>query len=182
MPLLGQCSLQTLAVWPDRPILCDRCPSTISSAANVASGSRRWWLCRSGQRVRRAERRSPSACFSPISGPLKTGLHGAAARRSNAARHARDEQLREGFASKRGGPQAARRKLGGRSRDDLRRAAQGGRTASSSNDSTNQRVVISRVRVTRRSSHRSPSLPARRRACRVRDTCICGLTYADIGI
>lgn len=43
----------------------------------------------------------PERLFSPISGSLKTGLHGAAARRSNATRHARDEQLREGFARKR---------------------------------------------------------------------------------
>jgi putative FmdB family regulatory protein len=43
----------------------------------------------------------PERLFSPISGPLKTGLRGGAARRSDATRHARDEQLREGFANKR---------------------------------------------------------------------------------
>lgn len=43
----------------------------------------------------------PERLFSPIAGRLRTGLRGGAARRSNATRHARDEQLREGFAKKR---------------------------------------------------------------------------------
>jgi putative FmdB family regulatory protein len=43
----------------------------------------------------------PLRLFSPISAPPKKGLRGVAARRSNAMRHARDEQLREGFAKKR---------------------------------------------------------------------------------
>jgi putative FmdB family regulatory protein len=43
----------------------------------------------------------PERLFSPIAGQLKTGVRGAAARRSDATRHTRDEQLREGFAKKR---------------------------------------------------------------------------------
>jgi putative FmdB family regulatory protein len=43
----------------------------------------------------------PARLFSPIAGPLKTGLRGAAARRSDSLRHSRDERLREGFANKR---------------------------------------------------------------------------------
>jgi putative FmdB family regulatory protein len=43
----------------------------------------------------------PARLFSPIAGALTTGLRGAAARRSDATRHARDERLREGFANKR---------------------------------------------------------------------------------
>jgi putative FmdB family regulatory protein len=50
----------------------------------------------------------PKRLFSPIAGQLKTGVRGAAARRSDATRHARDERLREGFAQKR-----ERRKHGG---------------------------------------------------------------------
>jgi putative FmdB family regulatory protein len=43
----------------------------------------------------------PARLFSPIAGPLKTGLRGSAARRSNSLRHSRDERLREGLAKKR---------------------------------------------------------------------------------
>jgi putative FmdB family regulatory protein len=43
----------------------------------------------------------PQRLFSPIAGPLKTGLRGSAARRSDSLRHSRDERLREGLASKR---------------------------------------------------------------------------------
>ena len=43
----------------------------------------------------------PARLFSPIAGPLKTGLRGSAARRSDSLRHSRDEQLREGLANKR---------------------------------------------------------------------------------
>ena len=43
----------------------------------------------------------PRRLFSPIAAPLKTGLRGADARRSNNLRHSRDERLREGFALKR---------------------------------------------------------------------------------
>jgi putative FmdB family regulatory protein len=43
----------------------------------------------------------PNRLFSPIAGALKTGLRGAAARRSNATRQAREEQRREGFAKQR---------------------------------------------------------------------------------
>ena len=43
----------------------------------------------------------PVRLFSPIAGPLKTGLRGSAARRSDSLRHSRDEQLREGLANKR---------------------------------------------------------------------------------
>jgi putative FmdB family regulatory protein len=39
--------------------------------------------------------------FSPIAGPLKTGLRGSAAQRSDSLRHSRDERLREGLANKR---------------------------------------------------------------------------------
>lgn len=44
---------------------------------------------------------NPDRLFSPIAGPLKTGLRGSAARRSDSVRHSRDEQLREGLANKR---------------------------------------------------------------------------------
>lgn len=47
--------------------------------------------------------------FSPIAGPLKTGVRGSAARRSDGARHSRDDQLREGLAHK----QELRRQSGG---------------------------------------------------------------------
>jgi putative FmdB family regulatory protein len=43
----------------------------------------------------------PTRLFSPIAGALKTGVHGADARRSDSARHSRDERLREGLAIKR---------------------------------------------------------------------------------
>jgi putative FmdB family regulatory protein len=43
----------------------------------------------------------PVRLFSPIAGPLKTGLRGVAARRSNATRQAREDQRREGFAKQR---------------------------------------------------------------------------------
>jgi putative FmdB family regulatory protein len=43
----------------------------------------------------------PARLFSPIAGPLKTGVRGSAARRSDSGRHSRDEQLREGLANKR---------------------------------------------------------------------------------
>jgi putative FmdB family regulatory protein len=43
----------------------------------------------------------PERLFSPIAGPLKTGVRGSAARRSDSLRHSRDEQLREGLANKR---------------------------------------------------------------------------------
>jgi len=43
----------------------------------------------------------PHRLFSPIAGPLKTGLRGSAARRSDSLRHSRDERLREGLANKR---------------------------------------------------------------------------------
>jgi putative FmdB family regulatory protein len=43
----------------------------------------------------------PERLFSPIAGPLTTGLRGTAARRSNSLRHSRDERLREGLAKKR---------------------------------------------------------------------------------
>ena len=39
--------------------------------------------------------------LSPIAPPLRIGLRGADARRSNATRRAREEQRREGFARKR---------------------------------------------------------------------------------
>jgi len=43
----------------------------------------------------------PDRLFSPIAGELRTGLRGAAARRSNSLRHSRDERLREKLATKR---------------------------------------------------------------------------------
>jgi putative FmdB family regulatory protein len=43
----------------------------------------------------------PERLFSPIARAQKTGLRGAAARRSDATRKARDEQLREKLAKKR---------------------------------------------------------------------------------
>jgi putative FmdB family regulatory protein len=43
----------------------------------------------------------PARLFSPIAGPFKKGLRGAAARRSDNLRHSRDERLREGLANKR---------------------------------------------------------------------------------
>lgn len=43
----------------------------------------------------------PRRLFAPIAAARKTGLHGAAARRSDNLRHSRDEQLREGFAVER---------------------------------------------------------------------------------
>jgi putative FmdB family regulatory protein len=39
--------------------------------------------------------------FSPISPPVKTGLRGAAARKSDAARKSREERRQEGFAKQR---------------------------------------------------------------------------------
>jgi putative FmdB family regulatory protein len=52
----------------------------------------------------------PKRLFSPISGPLTTGLRGGDARRSNATRRAREEQRREGFAKNR----EERKQRGGR--------------------------------------------------------------------
>jgi putative FmdB family regulatory protein len=43
----------------------------------------------------------PTRLFSPIAGAPKTGLRGAAARRSDSSRHSRDERLREKLANKR---------------------------------------------------------------------------------
>jgi putative FmdB family regulatory protein len=43
----------------------------------------------------------PERLFSPIAKAPKTGVRGAAARRSNDTRRVRDEQLREGLAKKR---------------------------------------------------------------------------------
>ncbi len=47
---------------------------------------------------------APERLFSPISKPLKFGLRGAEARRSDASRRAREERRREERANKRSGP------------------------------------------------------------------------------